>query len=104
MSVLERCPSYKQSNKGSKEWQGPTISVRFTEVSVLYRCPLRESRLYYLPRGTKTIKSAAKVAAAVDESENISQGNVQAMLVPRYRNWKAESYVQRSMNEFNTLA
>ena len=34
MSVLERCPSYRESNKGSKERQGPTPRVRFTEVSV----------------------------------------------------------------------
>ena len=34
MSVLERCPSYKESNKGIKERQGRTLSVRFTEVSV----------------------------------------------------------------------
>ena len=30
-----KCPSYKESNKGSKERQGPTISVCFTEVSIL---------------------------------------------------------------------
>ena len=34
MSILERCPSYKESNKRSKERQGPTLGVRFTEVSV----------------------------------------------------------------------
>ena len=34
MSVLERCPSYRESNKRSKERQGPTLSVRFTEVSI----------------------------------------------------------------------
>ena len=34
VSVLERCPSYRESNKGSKERQGPTLSVCFTEVSV----------------------------------------------------------------------
>ena len=34
MSVLQRCPSYRESNKGSKERQGPTLGVRFTEVSV----------------------------------------------------------------------
>ena len=34
MSVLERCPSYRESNKWSKERQRPTLSVRFTEVSV----------------------------------------------------------------------
>ena len=35
MSVLERCPSYRESNKESKEKQGPTPGVRFTEVSVM---------------------------------------------------------------------
>ena len=34
MSVLERCPSYKESNKESKKRQEPTLSVHFTEVSV----------------------------------------------------------------------
>ena len=35
VSVLERCPSYRESNKGSEEKQGPTLGIRFTEVSVL---------------------------------------------------------------------
>ena len=34
MFPLERCPSYRKSNKGSKEKQGPTLGVHFTEVSV----------------------------------------------------------------------
>ena len=41
MSVLERCPSYRESNKGSKEKQGPNYcrcpfyrGVRLIEVSV----------------------------------------------------------------------
>ena len=34
VSILERCPSYKESNKGNKKRQGPTLGVRFTEVSV----------------------------------------------------------------------
>ena len=29
MSILQRCPSYRESNKGSKERQGPTLGVRF---------------------------------------------------------------------------
>ena len=33
--ILERCPSYRESNKGSKERWGPTLGVHFTEVSVL---------------------------------------------------------------------
>ena len=36
----------KESNKRSKERQGPTLGVPFTEVSILCRCPLRESRPY----------------------------------------------------------
>ena len=32
---LERCPSYRESSKGSKERQGQTLDARFTEVSVL---------------------------------------------------------------------
>ena len=34
MSVLQRCPSYRESNKGSKEKQGPTLGVRLIGVSV----------------------------------------------------------------------
>ena len=35
VSVSERSPSYRESNKGSKEKQRPTLGIRFTEVSVL---------------------------------------------------------------------
>ena len=31
MSVLERCPPYRESNKGSKERQRPTLGVLFME-------------------------------------------------------------------------
>ena len=31
MYVLERCPSYRESNKGSNERQGPTLGVLFME-------------------------------------------------------------------------
>ena len=41
MSVLERCPSYKESNKGNKQRRGPTLGVRLIEVSVK-----RESTVY----------------------------------------------------------
>ena len=34
MSVLERCPSYKESNKGNKQRQEPTLGVRLIEVSI----------------------------------------------------------------------
>ena len=32
VSVLQRCLSYRESNKGGKERQGTTSGVRFTEV------------------------------------------------------------------------
>ena len=35
VSVLPRCPSYRESNQGSPERQGPTLGVCFTKVSVL---------------------------------------------------------------------
>ena len=34
MTVLERCPSCRESIKGNKERQGPFVAVRFTEMSV----------------------------------------------------------------------
>ena len=46
VSVLERCPSYKESNKGNEQRQGPTLGVRFTEVSVK-----RESTVFTLNQG-----------------------------------------------------
>ena len=52
MSVLERCPSYRESNKGSKERQGPTLSVHFTEVSIK-----RESTVQTIPAEKGIIES-----------------------------------------------
>ena len=42
-SVFERCPSYRESNKGSKERHGPTLGARILEVSVK-----RESTVLYV--------------------------------------------------------
>ena len=35
LSILPRCLSDRESNKGSKERQGPNLGVHFTDVSVL---------------------------------------------------------------------
>ena len=32
--VVKKCPSHRESDKGSKESQGPTVGVRFTELEV----------------------------------------------------------------------
>ena len=34
VSILDRCPSYRAETKQSKERQGPTLGVCFSEVSV----------------------------------------------------------------------
>ena len=34
MSILQRCSSYRDSNKGSKERQGPTLGVRLIESQI----------------------------------------------------------------------
>ena len=34
MSILQRCSSYRDSNKGSKERQGPTLGVRLMESQI----------------------------------------------------------------------
>ena len=43
VTILERCPSYRQSTRRSKERQGLTLGDRSSEVYVLKRSPLRES-------------------------------------------------------------
>ena len=45
MFVLERCPSYRESNKRSKERQGPTLTVRLT-VRLIELSVKRESTVY----------------------------------------------------------
>ena len=46
MSVLERYPSYRESNKRSKERQGLTLGVRFTGVRLTEVSVKRESTVY----------------------------------------------------------
>ena len=61
MSVLERCPSYKESNKGNKQRKGPTLGVPFYKgVRLIEVSVKRESTVSYLHDGvilftTKTI-------------------------------------------------
>ena len=49
MSVLEKCPCYRESNKGSKQRQGPTLGVRLIEVSVK-----RESTVFFVYISSQT--------------------------------------------------
>ena len=76
MSVLERCPSCRESNKGSKERQGPTLGVRFREVSVK-----RESTVFSVDgclvhhsfiHSHKHFKKLPRIACEVFYSEMVS--------------------------------
>ena len=62
MSVLERCPSYRESNKGSKERQGPTLGVRFTEVSAcLIEVSVKRESTVYIFLAFKTSVSCKSI-------------------------------------------
>ena len=64
MFVLERCPSFRESNKRSKERQGPILSVRFTEVSVKRESTISLSFSFILLRHfqeTKTEMGSSKI-------------------------------------------
>ena len=52
----ERCPSYKESNKGNKQRQGPALGVRFTEVSVK-----RESTVLVICVGVRHVPKSRAV-------------------------------------------
>ena len=67
MSVLERCSSYKESNKGTKQRQGPTLGVRFTEVSVK-----RESTVMHLKNNNKKNIYACKLELNIKLLTNIN--------------------------------
>ena len=61
MSVLERCPSYRESNKRSKERQRPTLASRcpFYRAVRLIEVPVkRESTVY--PNGLVFYDNIAK--------------------------------------------
>ena len=61
MSVLERCPSYRQSNKGNKERQGPTLGVRLIEVSFKRESTVMHYRSTF---GPKFVPNATKIESA----------------------------------------
>ena len=45
VSVLARCPSYRESKKMTEERQGPTLDVPLIEVSVKRELKLSSSRI-----------------------------------------------------------
>ena len=62
MSILKRCPSYKESNKRSEERQEPTFyrGVRLIEVSVK-----RESTVCFLMLSLKKLALASLIQSTL---------------------------------------
>ena len=77
MSVLQRCPSYRESNKGSKERQGPTLGVRFTEVSVKRVSTVLDTCGSVSVKGDKFISLRVGLRA---QNNNRSKDNVRSRL------------------------
>ena len=62
MSVLEKCPSYRESNKGNKQRQGPTLGVRLIEVSFKRESTVMHYRSTFDP---KFVPNATKIESAI---------------------------------------
>ena len=62
VSVLERCPSYRESTKGNKQRQGPTLGVRLIEVSFKRESTVMHYRSTF---GPKFVPNATKIESGI---------------------------------------
>ena len=64
MSVLERCLSCRESNKGSKEREGPTVGVCLIEVLVK-----SESTVAWVLRLTQSVSSVIQILGSLSNDD-----------------------------------
>ena len=64
MSVLERCLSCRESNKGSKEREGPTVGVCLIEVFVK-----SESTVAWVLRLTQSVSSVIQILGSLSNDD-----------------------------------
>ena len=64
MSVLERCLSCRESNKGSKERQGPTVGVCLIEVFVK-----SESTVAWVLRLTQSVSGVIQILGSLSNDD-----------------------------------
>ena len=82
MSILERYPSYGESNKGSKERQGPTLGVLFTEVAInRVECTSEETLFGDQPVAI-LLETAAQEMVMSDEQELVHHIHMLAYFHP----------------------
>ena len=82
MSILQRCPSYRQSNKESIERQGPTLGVLFTEVTInRVECTSEENLFADQPVAILLVIAAQEMVMS-DEQELVHHIHVLAYFHP----------------------
>ena len=64
MSILERCLSCRESNKGSKERQGPTVGVCLIEVLVK-----SESTVAWVLRLTQSVSGVIQILGSLSNED-----------------------------------
>ena len=64
MSILERCLSCRESNKGSKERQGPTVGVCLIEVLVK-----SESTVAWVLRLTQSVSGVIQILGSLSNDD-----------------------------------
>ena len=64
MSVLQRCLSCRESNKGSKETQGPTVGVCLIEVFVK-----SESTVAWVLRLTQSVSGVIQILGSLSNDD-----------------------------------
>ena len=82
VSVLQRCPSYRQSNKESIKRQGPTLGVLFTEVTInRVECTSEENLFADQPVAILLVIAAQEMVMS-DEQELVHHIHVLAYFHP----------------------
>ena len=82
MSVLQRCPSYRQSNKGNVKRQGPTVGFLFTQVSINRVECTSEDNLFVDQPVAILLVIAAQEMVMSDEQELVHHIHVLAYFHP----------------------
>ena len=89
MSVLERCPSCKESNnKGSKERQGPTVGVCLIEVFVK-----SESAVAWVLRLTQSVSGVIHILGSLSNDDGDVKENGKKAIAS---DWQNNSFARAS--------
>ena len=82
MSVLGKCPSYRDANKGTKEGKRTTLGVRFTEVLVKRDSTVHGGLMHR--RLSNTIRGEELPLNWIDLYQALRHKLQQGNLVPRF--------------------